>query len=128
MSLIDLYIKENVGDFGQTRRIGEDPNDQLTIDNEGRLRYYNYQSGDGCLLGEKGGFYEFVSNEDENGRNCDPQSLNKNKCDPYCGYYDNGCIRRGGCYKPEVCSVIGGPYDCEGCEHFGERRCEKGGK
>lgn len=80
MSLIDLYIN----DSGRIRRIGDNQHDQLTIDNKGRLRYYNLQNGDGCTLGEKrehdGCFYEFVSNEDEYGYNYDPRKIKQTDC------------------------------------------------
>jgi hypothetical protein len=73
MSLIDLYIN----DSGTIRRIGDNCHDQLTIDEDGRLHYYNLQNGDGCTLGEEREhdecFYEFVSNVDEYGYNCDPR-------------------------------------------------------
>ena len=73
MSLIDLYIN----DCGTIRRIGDNCHDQLTIDEDGRLRYYNLQNGDGCTLGVKREhdecFYEFVPNVDEYGFNCDPR-------------------------------------------------------
>ena len=73
MSLIDLYIN----DSGTIRRIGDNCHDQLTIDEDGRLQYYNLQNGDGCTLGAKREhdecFYEFVSNVDEYGYNCDPR-------------------------------------------------------
>lgn len=71
--LTDLYIN----DSGHIRRIGDNPHDQLTIDDEGRLHYYNLQNGDGCTLGEKREhdecFYEFVVNEDDYGYNYDPR-------------------------------------------------------
>ena len=73
MSLIDLYIN----DCGTIRRIGDNCHDQLTIDEDGRLQYYNLQNGDGCTLGVKREhdecFYEFVPNVDEYGFNCDPR-------------------------------------------------------
>ena len=73
MSLIDLYIN----DSGTIRRIGDNCHDQLTIDDDGRLHYYNLQNGDGCTLGEEREhdecFYEFVANTDEYGYNYDPR-------------------------------------------------------
>ena len=72
-SLIDLYIN----DSGTIRRIGDNCHDQLTIDEHGKLHYYNLQNGDGCTLGEKRMhdecFYEFVPNTDEYGYNYDPR-------------------------------------------------------
>ena len=41
MSLIDLYIN----DSGTIRRVGDNCHDQLTIDDEGRLHYYNRTKG-----------------------------------------------------------------------------------
>ena len=83
MSLIDLYIN----DSGTIRRIGDNCHDQLTIDEDGRLRYYNLQNGDGCTLGVKREhdecFYEFVSNVDEYGFNCDPREADTPQTD--CG-------------------------------------------
>lgn len=73
MKLTDLYIN----DSGYIRRIGENCHDQLTIDKDGKLHYYNLQNGDGCTLGEEqdhdGCFYEFVPNTDEYGYNYDPR-------------------------------------------------------
>jgi len=81
MSLIDLYIN----DSGTIRRIGDNCHDQLTIDEDGRLHYYNLQNGDGCTLGEEREhdecFYEFVSNVDEYGYNCDPRQADTPQTD-----------------------------------------------
>ena len=81
MSLIDLYIN----DSGTIRRIGDNCHDQLTIDEDGRLQYYNLQNGDGCTLGAKREhdecFYEFVSNVDEYGYNCDPRQADTPQTD-----------------------------------------------
>lgn len=76
MNLIDLYIN----DSGTIRRIGDNCHDQLTIDDDGKLHYYNLQNGDGCTLGEECEhdrcFYEFVPNTDEYGYNYDPRQSN----------------------------------------------------
>ena len=81
MSLIDLYIN----DSGTIRRIGDNCHDQLTIDDEGRLHYYNLQNGDGCTLGEEREhdecFYEFVANTDEYGYNADPRQADTPQTD-----------------------------------------------
>ena len=84
MSLIDLYIN----DSGTIRRIGDNCHDQLTIDENGRLQYYNLQNGDGCTLGVKREhdecFYEFVSNVDEYGFNCDPREADTPQTERTC--------------------------------------------
>ena len=81
MSLIDLYIN----DSGTIRRIGDNCHDQLTIDDDGRLHYYNLQNGDGCTLGEEREhdecFYEFVANTDEYGYNYDPRQADTPQTD-----------------------------------------------
>lgn len=71
-SLTDLYIKDVHS--GKIHRVGDNQHDMLTIQN-GKLKYYNLQNGDGCTLGDTGMFggYVFVDNVDEYGYNCDPR-------------------------------------------------------
>ena len=71
MSLTDIYIRDK--ESGYVRRVGDNKQDMLTITDDGELRYYNLQNGDGCRLGEDGGGYEFVPNEDRYGYNYDPR-------------------------------------------------------
>ena len=99
MSLIDLYIN----DCGTIRRIGDNCHDQLTIDEDGRLRYYNLQNGDGCTLGVKREhdecFYEFVPNVDEYGFNCDPREADTPQNEETC----------------KRCVYVRGSQWCQGC-------------
>lgn len=71
MSNIDLYVRDKYS--GTIHRIGDDPHDHLTINEQGQLCYFNLQNGDGCRTGCDGGGYEFVPNQDDHGYNCDPR-------------------------------------------------------
>ena len=92
MSLTNLYIRDKY--HGTIHRIGDNPHDCLTVDENGTVHYHNLQNGDGCIgymsvnretLADKypetdwgtraGEFtygYEFVPNEDEYGYPFDP--------------------------------------------------------
>lgn len=87
MSFINLYIRDKYS--GTIHRIGDDPHDCLSVDEEGTIHYHNLQCGDGCIgyksvnretladkypdtdWGERSGEYtsgyEFVPNENEYG-------------------------------------------------------------
>ena len=70
--LINLYIRDK--DLNVIRRIGDNPHDMLTINDEGQLCYCNLQNGGGCRTGEfPSDWYEFVCNEDMYGYNIDPR-------------------------------------------------------
>ena len=88
MTLTDLYIRDKSS--GAVRRIGENQHDMLFITNNGVLEYHNLQNGDGCRLGEdnSGCGYDFVSNVDEHGYNCDPRIPTgcKGSICPDCGW------------------------------------------
>lgn len=71
MGLIDLYVRDKCN--GKIYRIGDNPHDQLTVDQVGNIHYHNLQNGDGCRTGRTGGGYEFVPNEDDMGYNIDPR-------------------------------------------------------
>lgn len=72
MSLIDIYVKDR--ESGRIHRVGDDQHDQLTINKEGELMYYNLQNGDGCSTrNDPRSGYEFVPNIDEYGYNMDPR-------------------------------------------------------
>ena len=90
--MIDLWIRNKY--TGHVHKIGDDPHDCLTVDEEGTVHYHNLQCGDGCVgyksvnkqtiadeypdteWGEREDEYcygyEFVPNEDEYGYPCDP--------------------------------------------------------
>lgn len=125
-SLIDLYIN----DSGTIKRIGDNQHDQLTIDEDGKLRYYNLQNGDGCVLGEKrehdGCFYEFVANTDEYGYNCDPRveqiEPKMDKCYK-CGRwnYSHGCQSEKGICEYEPIQTKQEEWNCATCEQDVEK-------
>ena len=71
MSLIDIYIRDKDCDI--IRKVGDDKHDQLTINKDGQLQYYNLQNGCGCRTGDPSETYEFVPNEDMWGYNIDPR-------------------------------------------------------
>ena len=72
-SLTSLYIS----DGGHIRRIGENHHDMLIITEDNKLHYQNLQNGDGCELGRKSEWYNFVPNTDDHGYNYDPTKTDK---------------------------------------------------
>ena len=97
MSLTDLWIRDKYS--GRIHKIGDNPHDCLTVDEEGTIHYHNLQCGDGCIgyksvnketladkypdmeWGERSGEYtsgyEFVPNEDDNGDPINPTKENE---------------------------------------------------
>jgi len=56
MSLIDIFIKDEYS--GKIHRVGDDEHDSLYVDLEGRVHYYNLQTGDGS-----NGGYRFMPSD-----------------------------------------------------------------
>lgn len=123
MGLIDLYVRDKCN--GKIYRIGDNPHDQLTVDQAGNIHYSNLQNGDGCRTGRTGGGYEFVPNEDDMGYNIDPRE------DGYDTKLTRGRtvmtldkmveeLQASGKY---VCGVNGLP--CSFCELYCEHRKER---
>lgn len=95
--MIDLWIRNKYS--GTIHKIGDDPHDCLMVDDQGTVRYYNLQCGDGCKgyksvnretladkypdkdwgkrAGEYTSGYEFVPNTDEYGYPYDPTKEDK---------------------------------------------------
>lgn len=93
MSKTDLYIRDKYS--GRIHRVGDNPHDMLTVDDEGTVHYSNLQNGDGCTgyrsvnretlkdkypdrnWGEREkeftSGYEFVPNTDDYGYPTDPR-------------------------------------------------------
>lgn len=72
MSMIDIYIRDK--DLGIVRRVGDNQQDMLTINEQGQLCYCNLQNGGGCRTGEEPqDWYEFVPNQDGYGYAIDPR-------------------------------------------------------
>lgn len=88
--LTDIYIRDKVS--GENRKVGDNRHDMLTITDDGELRYYNLQNGDGCRTGRNSynsdSGYEFVPNEDPYGYNEDPRETAEQKIEfnPDCGW------------------------------------------